>query len=102
MTCPTCQTKTAVIETIKIDGGIKRIRKCDRGHKFATEERPSDVQPIFHGACPATGLRKFKSVYSVTHAAAYGRGGREPVLCEHCNAWHLTSVTKTDRDLKQT
>jgi hypothetical protein len=24
------------------------------------------------------------------------------VLCEACNAWHLTSVTKTDRDLKQT
>jgi hypothetical protein len=26
----------------------------------------------------------------------------DPFRCEHCNAWHLTPVIKTDRDLKQT
>jgi hypothetical protein len=100
MTCPTCQTKTQVIDSRSRDGEVYRRRVCRNGHRFSTLER--FVSNLAEPRCRVTDLRKYRSKDGIYHQITYGKLEGTPTFCEYCNAWHLTPVEKTDTNFQQT
>jgi len=39
MKCSCCESETIVMNSRKVEGGVRRRRKCENGHKFFTIER---------------------------------------------------------------
>ena len=99
MTCPTCQTKTQVIDSRSRDGEVYRRRCCKNGHRFSTLER---VEFILPERCRETRLHPFPSMEAAILAAKGDGSWRNAFECRHCNAWHLTPVEKTDTSFQQT
>jgi hypothetical protein len=88
MTCPTCNSRTRVIDSRAGDlGQTRRRHECRNGHRFATVE--TVVGMIDSRVCEHTGLFGYANKYyamrkrrSKTVAAA--------AICTHCGKWHLT------------
>lgn len=38
--CPFCKAPASVIDTRSVDNGRHRLRRCTKGHRFATFEKP--------------------------------------------------------------
>jgi hypothetical protein len=103
MTCPTCQSQSEVVDTRKHQiNSIRRIRRCENGHRFATDERLAEIQPRFRERCPVTGLHAHKDIFAAQNRAIYGPRGGEPELCAHCGKYHLTQNGKFNKPKKQT
>lgn len=82
MTCPTCRTKTKVIDSREIKSGeVRRRHECQSGHRFTTLECVENF--IDRKICEATGLRKV-SIWTAARKEAH------PWPCEFCGAYHLT------------
>jgi hypothetical protein len=100
MNCPTCQAETKVISTREFPDGIMRRRKCKNLHRFSTME--TFQQQSRRRLCLATKLHCFETL-TLASQAARNRGGQWKFTnCEHCGAWHLTPVVKTDTNFQQT
>ena len=93
MTCPTCQSKTQVIDSREAADGIRRRRVCEQGHRVSTIEKA-----LY--SCH-TGLHGFPNLSKARQAKQRREGAWIESSCD-CGKWHLTPVIKTDRDLKQT
>jgi hypothetical protein len=95
MTCPTCQSKTQVIDSRETSEGIRRRRVCEQGHRFST------LEWLAASLCE-TGNYGFGSL-GKARAAIKRRGGEwRAHPCDYCDAWHLTPVEKTDTSFQQT
>ena len=90
MICPTCQSKTRTTDSRDRKPGQRwRRHLCPNGHKFSTLETVEKF--IEQHICADTGLRRYALGTVVVKKG-------EPFKCEHCNAWHLTPVEKTDKN----
>jgi transcriptional regulator NrdR family protein len=44
MSCPDCGKKTAVADSRRVSGGVRRRRVCEDGHRYFTVERPESEE----------------------------------------------------------
>ena len=89
MTCPTCHTKTKIIDSRpQGPGRTYRRHRCKNGHAFSTLETFEKF--LEQRICADTGLRK----YSLMRAAQLTGDVHK---CDHCGKWHLTQQEKTGK-----
>lgn len=87
MTCPTCHTKTRIIDSREKRPGQRwRRHLCQNNHKFSTLETFEKF--LQQHICAATGLRSYALGTVVIKDG-------DPFKCEACGRWHLTPPKKT-------
>lgn len=90
MTCPTCNSRTRVIDTrAGAPGETRRRHECRKGHRFSTMERVENY--IDARVCAETGLFGYANEYRALTAKA-NKKNASAYFCGHCERWHLTQA----------
>jgi len=88
MTCPTCNSRTRVIDSrAGVPGQTRRRHECRKGHRFSTIE--TVVQPVDARICALTGQFGYASE-TIAILSPKNKSGAGAYFCGHCLRWHLT------------
>ena len=92
MTCPTCNSKTGVIDSRPCGPQETRRRhECKNGHRFTTIE--TIVQSVDARVCGDTGQFGYVSEYGAL-VAKKNKSGASAYFCGYCSRWHLTQAVE--------